>query len=95
MRKSILLAVSLLAAGLLAAPVISQQAPADIETRFDSFISSKEMDGWMKKMAAEPNHVGSPHDKANAEDTLARFKAWGWDAKIESFDVLYPTPTKV
>jgi len=49
----------------------------------------------MKKMAAEPNHVGSPHDKANAEDTLARFKAWGWDAKIESFDVLYPTPTKV
>jgi N-acetylated-alpha-linked acidic dipeptidase len=95
MRKSVLFAASLLAIGLLAAPVLSQQAPADIESRFDTFISSKEMDGWMKKMAAEPNHVGSPHDKANAEDTLARFKAWGWDAKIEAFDVLYPTPLRV
>jgi N-acetylated-alpha-linked acidic dipeptidase len=95
MRRSVFLAASLLAAGLLATPVLSQQAPANIESRFDAFIAPKEMDGWMKKMAAEPNHVGSPHDKANAEDTLARFKAWGWDAKIETFDVLYPTPTRV
>jgi hypothetical protein len=97
MRKSLLLAASLLAAGLLATPVLSQQqtSAADIEKKFDTYISSSEMDGWMKKMAAEPNHVGSPHDKANAEDTLARFKAWGWDAKIEEFRVLYPTPLKV
>ena len=46
-------------------------------------------------MAAEPNHVGSPHDKANAEFTLQQFKDWGWDAKIETFQVLYPTPKKV
>jgi N-acetylated-alpha-linked acidic dipeptidase len=43
-------------------------------------------------MAAEPNHVGSAHDKANAEMTLALFKSWGWDARIETFWVLYPTP---
>ena len=43
-------------------------------------------------MAAEPNHVGSPHDKANADCILAQFKAWGWDAHIETFKVLYPTP---
>ena len=43
-------------------------------------------------MAAEPNHVGSPHDKANAEWLLAQFKDWGWDAHIETFEVLYPTP---
>src|SRR5262245_29737757 len=95
MHKSVLVVANLLAAGLIAAPVISQQAPGDIESKFDTFISSSEMDGWMKKMAAEPNHVGAPHNKANAEDTLARFKAWGWDAKIETYDVLYPTPTKV
>ncbi|MBV9541457.1 MAG: M28 family peptidase [Alphaproteobacteria bacterium] len=46
----------------------------------------------MKRMAAEPNHVGSPHDKANAEYTLSLFKSWGWDAHIETFEVLYPTP---
>ena len=50
------------------------------------------MGGWMKTMAAEPNHVGSPHDKANAELVLKQFKDWGWDAKIETFKVLYPTP---
>ncbi len=46
----------------------------------------------MKLMAAEPNQVGSPHDRANAEYTLAQFRAWGWDAHIETFSVLYPTP---
>ncbi len=97
MRRTISLAAIIVAAGLVALPVSSQgpASSADIEKKFDTFIVSSEMDGWMKKMAAEPNHVGSPHDKANAEDTLARFKAWGWDAHIETFKVLYPTPLKV
>ncbi len=97
MRKIVLLAASVLAAGLLATPVLSQQATSlvDLEKSFDASISPPEMDGWMKRMAAEPNHVGSPHDKINAEDTLTRFKAWGWDAHIETFKVLYPTPLKV
>ena len=43
-------------------------------------------------MSSEPNQVGSPHDKANADFELAMFKQWGWDAHIERFDVLYPTP---
>ena len=55
-------------------------------------ISPAEMGDWLKLLAAEPNHVGSPHDKANAEWILAQFKSWGWDAHIETFDVLYPTP---
>jgi len=46
-------------------------------------------------MAAEPNHVSSAHDKLNAELTLKQFKDWGWDAKIETFKVLYPTPIQV
>jgi N-acetylated-alpha-linked acidic dipeptidase len=95
MRRRISLVVILAAAGLAASPVVSQAAPADIEKKFDAAIDPAEMGAWMKRMAAEPNHVGSPHDKANAEDTLARFRAWGWDARIETFDVLYPTPTKV
>jgi len=97
MRNSMLLAACLAAAALLAAPVVSQQTAgsADIERRFDTFISSPEMDGWMKRMAAEPIHVGAAHNKANAEYTLQRFRDWGWDARIETFEVLYPTPTKV
>jgi len=65
---------------------------ADLEARFDSQIDPAEMGRWLKQLAYEPNHVGSPHDKANAEWILAQLKAWGWDAHIEVFDVLYPTP---
>jgi len=75
-------------------PLSAQTAPgtADLERRFDAMIDPMEMSGWMKTMAAEPNHVGSAHDKANAESVLAQFKDWGWDAHIETFQVLYPTP---
>ena len=54
-----------------------------------------EMGGWLKLLAAEPNHVGSVHDKTNAEWIAAQLKSWGWDARIETFDVLYPTPISV
>ncbi|HEY9110238.1 MAG TPA: transferrin receptor-like dimerization domain-containing protein [Rhodanobacteraceae bacterium] len=63
-----------------------------LEQRFDSLLSASEMRDWLKRLSSEPNHVGSPHDKANAEWMLAQFKQWGWDAHIETFDVLYPTP---
>jgi len=63
-----------------------------LEARFDANLSADSIRDRMKLMAAEPNQVGSPHDKANAEYTLAQFKAWGWDAHIETFSVLYPTP---
>src|ERR1039457_5837518 len=45
-------------------------------------------------MAAEPNQVGSPHDRANAEFMLQKFREWGWDAELETFYVLYPTTKK-
>ncbi len=66
-------------------------APA-LERDFDAAISPADQSDWMKIMASEPNHVGSPHDKANAEWELAQFKKFGWDAHIETFEVLYPTP---
>jgi N-acetylated-alpha-linked acidic dipeptidase len=46
----------------------------------------------MRRLSARPHHVGSPYDKDNAEWMLGLFKSWGFDARIESFDVLFPTP---
>ena len=86
----------MLAAVFGASPVQAQTAQpslAEVEKQFDASLNAAEMGGWMKTMAAEPNHVGSPHDKANAEMVLAQFREWGWDAHIETFEVLYPTPT--
>jgi N-acetylated-alpha-linked acidic dipeptidase len=49
---------------------------------------------YMKHLSAEPHHVGSAYDKQNAEWIRDKFKSWGIDAKLEEFDVLFPTPTE-
>ena len=46
----------------------------------------------MRLLSARPHHVGSPYGRQNAEWILARFKEYGWDAQIETFNVLFPTP---
>jgi len=46
----------------------------------------------MQRMSARPHHVGSPYDKDNAEWIAGELKSWGFDANIETFDVLFPTP---
>ncbi|MBC7506214.1 MAG: M28 family peptidase, partial [Sandarakinorhabdus sp.] len=62
------------------------------EKALDASVSAADQMAWLKDMSSAPNHVGSAHDKANAEFILAKFKEFGWDAKIEQFDILYPTP---
>src|SRR5215469_7805198 len=64
----------------------------DSETKFRSIPKPENMREYMRLMSAHPHHVGSPWDKQNAEWMLARFKEWGWQAEIENFDVLFPTP---
>jgi N-acetylated-alpha-linked acidic dipeptidase len=66
-----------------------------LEQRSDADLSAADLRSWMEQMSSAPNHVGSPHDKANAEFELAKFKEWGWDASMETFSVLYPTPKEV
>jgi N-acetylated-alpha-linked acidic dipeptidase len=63
-----------------------------IETKFDASLKRENLREWLKQLSARPHHVGSPYDKENAEFMLSLFKSWGYDAQIESFDVLFPTP---
>ena len=62
------------------------------EDKFKSIPDPKLMRDYMQRLSARPHHVGSPYDKDNAEWILAHLQSWGWDAKIEQFDVLFPTP---
>ena len=62
------------------------------EKKFQAGISAANIRENMRRLSARPHHVGSPYDKDNAEWILAKFKAWGYDAKIETFSVLFPTP---
>ncbi len=62
------------------------------EARFRAIPSAENLRAYVERMAARPHHVGSPYGKANAEWLLGRFQEWGWDARIETFEVLFPTP---
>ena len=46
----------------------------------------------MRHLTARPHHVGSTYGRQNAEWILGRFLEAGWDAQIETFTVLFPTP---
>src|SRR5690349_2546346 len=63
-----------------------------LERQFDSFIRNEDLRDWMKRLSARPHHLGSAYDKDNAEYMAGLFRSWGFDTKIESFDVLFPTP---
>src|SRR5258708_21497257 len=70
----------------------SSPAKRDWETKFRAIPSPQIMRDSMQRLSARPHHVGTAYDKQNAEWILSQFKAWGLDAQIETFDVLFPTP---
>jgi hypothetical protein len=72
----------------------AQSSPNEIalEKKFRDGIVPADIRENMRRLSARPHHVGSPYDKDNAEWILAQFKAWGFDAHIETFQVLFPTP---
>ena len=89
----------LLSAGAAADPPTLQGFSTDAataerawEAKLKAIPSPERLREYMQHLSARPHHVGSPYDKDNAGWILARFKEWGLDAKIETFDVLFPTP---
>src|SRR5256885_260399 len=70
------------------------QAEREWETKFRALPSAQNQRDYMQHLSARPHHVGSAYDKENADWILAHFKEWGWEAHIEDFDVLFPTPKR-
>jgi N-acetylated-alpha-linked acidic dipeptidase len=68
------------------------QTERDWEAKFRAIPEASRAHENMRFLAAHPHNVGSAAQRANAEWMVARYKEWGWDAHIEQFDVLYPTP---
>ncbi len=63
-----------------------------IEQQFDAGLSAERIGKNIKDLSSRPHHLGSPGSKAVAENILAHFKQYGWDAQIETYQVLFPTP---
>ena len=69
---------------------VSQQK--NLEAEFDKILSADNLDQWMKFMSAEPHYLGTAYGRKNAEWMVKQFKSWGYDAKIETYQVLFPYP---
>jgi len=80
------------AGGLRGYSADAERSERDWEQKFRAIPDPANLRSYMQRLAARPHHVGSPYDKDNAEWILSRFKEWGLDAQIETFDVLFPTP---
>ena len=70
----------------------SSKSEREWEKKFQDGIVRDNLRESMRRMSARPHHVGSPYDKDNADWILSKFQEWGFDAHIESFQVLFPTP---
>jgi len=62
------------------------------EQKFDGYLRAENLNGWMKKLSARPHHLGSDFGKESAEFIRDQFRSWGYEAEIETFQVLFPTP---
>ena len=104
--KHAIRAVSLPAALLLLIPAAAPRddeplrgfttASAKIEREWEAKLRAipdpSRMREAMRRLTLRPHHLGSPYGKDNAEWLRAQFASYGFDATIERFDVLFPTP---
>src|SRR6476661_7110807 len=93
---SVFVLLALLGQSFAQAPPIIGFAPQYVagqraaEAKFDSFLRADNLRDRQKRLSARPHHLGSAYDKDNAEFIAEQFRSWGYDTKIESFDVLFP-----
>jgi N-acetylated-alpha-linked acidic dipeptidase len=71
---------------------VSAETQLQLEAKFDAGLNREHIGENIKRLSAKPHNTGSPGCKENAEYILSLYKSWGWDARIETFKVLFPTP---
>ena len=62
------------------------------EKKFDENLSAAHIGNTIKVLSAYPHHLGSAGSKAVADTILKRYQSYGWDARIDTYTVLFPTP---
>ena len=67
-------------------------AQKKLEANFDNQLSAKRIGENIKLMSSVPHHMGSVGGKFVAEEIAKQFKAAGWDTKIVTYQLLFPTP---
>ncbi len=70
----------------------SSKAERALEAKFDAAINPQDQRAWLQKLSLRPHHVGSPYGLVNAHTMLGLYRSFGFDAHIETFQVMFPKP---
>jgi N-acetylated-alpha-linked acidic dipeptidase len=70
----------------------SSRVQREWEAKFRAIPTQANLKAYQQRLAARPHHVGSAYDRENAQWILSKFREWGLEAQIETFQVLMPTP---
>ena len=98
-RCHLVFALLVLAAPAAAGPISGfRPAEADSErvreARCAQMLRPDSLERNLRVLTEEPHVAGTPGDRATAEYVLAKFKSYGWDARIEAVPVYLNYPTK-
>lgn len=70
----------------------SSKVQREWEQKFRAIPDPARIREMLRRLSDRPIHLGSPYQKQNAEYLRDQFRAWGWQAELEEFHVLFPTP---
>lgn len=97
--------IPILFSGLAAIPSLAQQQQPllgfgdaaakkelDLEAAFDKQLQANNLRDWMKRMTAYPHQLGSAYGLNNALFLRDKLASWGFDARLDTVHVLFPTP---
>jgi N-acetylated-alpha-linked acidic dipeptidase len=80
------------AAALAAIAATAPDADVQWERDYRALPRPESIREFNRRLSAVPHHVGSPGGADNAKWIQQKFREFGLEAKIETFDVLFPTP---
>ena len=64
----------------------------DIEKQFDQSLNAGHIGSTIKLLSSKPHHLGSSGGKMMADTIFNRLKSYGWDVRMDTYTVLFPTP---
>ncbi len=70
----------------------SQIIQQQLENNFDKNLSAENIGATIKELSAFPHNLGSPGSKAVAEKIYNKLKSYGFEVRIDTYHVLFPTP---
>lgn len=63
-----------------------------LESRFDANLSAQNIGAEIKTFSSKPHHIGSQAGKEFANLIQSKLTAYGFNTRIETYQVLFPTP---